>query len=111
MWFFSVPSMGRNYYCFRGLEDEDNPIDRINDIHSLLKKFLDSHSEFLRHHIDDYMNLFVFIMNPPKNKLNKVELFLELAIKKRASLKYRDFYEPADDNEDPDDLEAIWRRL
>ena len=32
----------------RGLEDEDNPMDRINDIHSLLKKFLDSHLGFLR---------------------------------------------------------------
>jgi len=31
-------------------------------------------------------------MNPPSNKLKKVELFLEMAIRKRASLRYREFF-------------------
>ena len=70
----------------------DNPLDRINDIHSLLKIFLDSHSGFLREYLQDYLNLFVLISNPPYNKLEKADLFLERALRTRVSLKYRDFY-------------------
>lgn len=36
----------------KGLEDDENPMDRVNDIHSLLKIFLNSH---------DYRGLFLFI--------------------------------------------------
>jgi transposase-like protein len=101
------------YYseALKGLEDEDNPMDRINDVHSLLKAFLDSHSGFLRHHLDDYLNLFAFIMNPPKNKLKKVEIFLEMAIKTKATLRYRKFYKSVDDKEDFWDPEELWRGL
>jgi len=74
------------------LDDEDNPLDRINDVHYLLKIFLGSHSGFLRKYTDSYLDLFSFIMNPPHNKLEKAELFLEMAIKTRVSLKYRYFY-------------------
>ena len=84
-----------NKYTFeelKGLEDEDNPLDRINNIHALLKLFLDSHSGFLREDIQGYLDLFAFIMNPPFNKLRKVELFLEMAIKHKAQLRYRAFY-------------------
>jgi hypothetical protein len=76
----------------KGLDDTDNPLDRINDVHSLLKIFLDSHSGFLREYLQDYLNLFVLISNPPYNKLEKADLFLERALRTRASLKYRDFY-------------------
>lgn len=81
-----------------GLEDDDNPLDRINNIHALLKLFLDSHSGFLREDIQGYLNLFAFIMNPPSNKLKKVELFLELAIKRKAQLRYRSFYKRKGEN-------------
>ena len=74
------------------LDDIDNPLDPVNKLHNLLKIFLDSHSGFLRDHIPGYLNLFAFIMNPPSNKLKKVELFLEMAIRKRASLRYREFF-------------------
>ncbi|MBR2811643.1 MAG: IS1 family transposase [Solobacterium sp.] len=74
------------------LEDINNPLDPINKIHNLLKIFLDSHSGFLRDHISGYLNLFVFIMNPPSNKLKKVELFLDMAVRKKVRLRYRDFF-------------------
>ena len=72
-----------------------------NNVHSLLQYFLNSHSGFIRKYTDDYLNLFVFIMNPPHNKLQKAELFLDIAIRTRVSLKYREFYksEPADEDE------------
>ena len=76
----------------KGMDDLENPLDRINNVHSLLKWFLESHSSFLRKNLDGFINLFVFIMNPPHNRLEKVELFLEMAIKTRVSLRYRDFY-------------------
>ena len=84
----------------KGLEDEDNPLDRINNIHALLKLFLDSHSGFLREDIQGYLDLFAFIMNPPFNKLRKVELFLEMAIKRKTQLRYRIFYKRKSDISD-----------
>ena len=87
-----------------GLKDEGNPLDRINNIHALLKMFLDSHSGFLREDIEGYLDLFVFIMNPPVNKLKKVELFLEMAIKCKAQLRYRTFYKKKSDESDDKQL-------
>ena len=88
----------------KGLEDTETPLDRINNIHSLLKIFLDSHSGFLREDLQGYLDLFTFIMNPPSNKLKKAERFLEMAVKKRAHLKYREFYKKKSDVEsEPED--------
>ena len=50
-------------------------------------------------------------MNPPKNKLKKVEIFLEMAIKTKATLRYRKFYKSVDDKEDFWDPEELWRGL
>lgn len=76
----------------KNLDDAENPLDRINKVHLLLKLFLDSHSGFLREDIQGYIDLFVYIMNPPSNKLKKANLLLELALQKQVTLKYRDFY-------------------
>ncbi len=76
----------------KGLEDAENPLDRINNVHALLKVFLGSHSGFLRKDMQGYLDLFAFIMNPPANKLKKAERFLEMAVKRRVRLKYREFY-------------------
>ena len=84
----------------KGLEDAENPLDRVNNIHSMLKIFLNSHSGFLRKDIQGYLDLFAFIMNPPANKLKKVELFLEMAVNKRIRLRYREFYKRKDDESD-----------
>lgn len=81
----------------KNLEDVDNPLDRINKVHFLLKLFLDSHSGFLREDIQGYIDLFVYIMNPPSNKLKKANLLLERALQKRVTLRYRDFYKKSED--------------
>jgi transposase-like protein len=71
------------------LSDKDNPMDRINHIHFLLKEFLDSHSGFNRDELQNYLNLFCFIMNPPVDPLEKVEIIMNFAFQKRKKLKYR----------------------
>lgn len=94
-------------YCsnqLNNLPDEDNPLDRINTIHALLKWFLEAHSGFLRKYTGDFLNLFAFIMNPPHDKLKKAELFLDMAIRTRISLRYRDFYKSEKGSEE--NLEA-----
>ena len=72
--------------------DADNPLQRVNHIHYLLKGFLYAHTSFNRDKLQDYLNLFTLVMNPPSNHLEKVEIILELAIKTRIFLRYRDFY-------------------
>ena len=74
------------------LSDKDNPLDRVNRIHYLLKSFLHAHTGFDREKIQGYLNLFSFVMNPPLNHLEKVELILDLAFRNPKTLRYRDFY-------------------
>ena len=74
------------------LKDKNNPLNKVNKQCDLLKKFLNSHSGFNRENIQDYINLFCFIQNPPHNKLKKVEILLDLALNKELILKYRDLF-------------------
>lgn len=74
------------------LADLDNPLNRVNRIHALLKVFLNAHNSFGRNKLQGYLNLFTFAMNPPADNLEKAEIFLNLAFHTPKSLKYRDFY-------------------
>lgn len=74
----------------KGLMDKSNPLDPINDVHDRLKKFLNAHSGFNRKHIQDYLNLFTFVRNPPYDPLEKIEKLLNLAFLKPKMLRYRD---------------------
>ena len=74
----------------KGLEDKANPLAPVNDVHDRLKKFLNAHAGFSRKHIQDYMNLFAFVRNPPYDPLEKVELLLNLAFSNPKMLRYRD---------------------
>ena len=76
------------------LADPDNPMNRVNRIHALLKVFLNAHRSFDRDSLQGYLNLFAFAVNPPADNLEKVELLLNLALTTPKSLKYRDFYSP-----------------
>jgi ISXO2-like transposase domain len=57
----------------KGFKDNKNPLDPVNDIHDRLKKFLNAHSGFNRDSLQDYLNLFSFVRNPPYEMLEKVE--------------------------------------
>lgn len=74
----------------KGLKDEDNPLDPINNLHSLAKRFFKSHGSYNRDNLQDWLNLFWFIMNEPNDKYDKVLKFIQLAIKKRKIIRYRD---------------------
>jgi len=73
------------------LSDKDNPLNRVNRIHNLLKSFLYAHTSFNRDRIQGYLNLFAFVMNPPENHLEKVEMLLDLAFQNPKTLRYREF--------------------
>ena len=76
------------------LADPDNPMNRVNRIHALLKVFLNAHRSFDRDSLQGYLNLFAFAVNPPADNLEKVEFLLNLALTTPKSLRYRDFYSP-----------------
>ena len=84
----------------KGLADKDNPMDCINDVHALLKRFLRSHSGFNRDYLQGYLDLFCFTMNPPSHPAKKVEILLELAFKKRQIFRYRDLFSSRSREED-----------
>lgn len=77
--------------CLR-MSDKENPLNPINQMCNRLKQFLRSHSGFNRDDLQDYLNLFCFIMNPPRTKLEKVEILLTSAISSAKTLKYREYY-------------------
>ncbi len=72
-----------------GLKDSENPLQPINNIHKLLKRFLHSHSGFIRKDLPDYLNLFSFMMSEPQNVYEKVEMLLNLALSNPKILRYR----------------------
>lgn len=74
----------------KGLKDKDNPLFTINDLHNKAKRFMREHGGYDRRHLQDWMNLFWFIMNGPEDKFDKVKLFIERAIRIRKRVKYRD---------------------
>ena len=74
----------------KGIADRDNPLDPVNQRHDLLKKFLNAHSGLNRDDLQGYLDLFAFVMNPPKSPLEKVDIILNLSFNSPKSLRYRD---------------------
>lgn len=72
------------------LKDDDNPLYPINHIHALAKRFMREHSSFNRDDLQDWMNLFCFIVSKPDNRYAKVRNFLEMAINSSNLVRYRD---------------------
>ena len=78
--------------AIKGLPDDKNPLEPINRKYYYLKRFLNSHQGFNRDNIDDLVNLFLFIDNPPHNKLEKIKILLDMIFDTQVRLKYRDDY-------------------
>ena len=74
------------------LDDKDNPLDPINERCRLLRRFLKAHDGFDRDELQGYLDVFCFIMNPPSNRLEKVEKVLTWALRCPKILRYRDYY-------------------
>ena len=75
----------------KGLADKDNPMNPVNQVHRILKLFLNTHSSFNRDDIQGYLNLFAFVSNPPVDLLEKVELIIKTAFENPKMLRFRDF--------------------
>ena len=74
----------------RKLKDEDNPLDSINEIHSLAKRFMRQHGGYNRDNLQDFMNLIAFILNEPYDRYEKIDLFINMALNSPRRVKYRD---------------------
>ena len=74
------------------LSDKDNPLNPVNRVHAILKNFLNAHSGFYRSDLQNWLNLFAFISNPPNDFLEKVDLIVNLAFQIPKLLRFRDFY-------------------
>lgn len=84
----------------KGLDDTHNPLSRVNHMHFLLKEFMHRHSGFERDRIDDWLNLFSVIVNPPEDRLEKAAMVLDRAMTVPISLPYREYYERSASSED-----------
>ena len=73
----------------KGLEDFENPLDPVNHLHYLIKRFLYAHSGFDRRQIQAYLNLYSFVLNPPFDRLEKVDIILNLVFQNPKLLRYR----------------------
>lgn len=74
----------------KGLADSENPLNTVNRIHCLLKMFLNAHSGFSRDDLQNYLNLYSFVINPPPDHLEKVEKIIKMVFENPKSLKYRE---------------------
>lgn len=74
------------------LPDKDNPLAKVNRLHFFLKRFFYAHTSFKREEIGNFINLFSFVMNPPSNKLEKVDILINLGLTCTRKLRFRDFY-------------------
>ncbi len=72
----------------KGLKDEDNPMDPINDLHALIRRFMGEHGGFSREDMQDWMNLIWFILTPPHNRYEKVKAFIDLAVSSPLEVRY-----------------------
>ena len=73
----------------KGMKDEDNPLDPINEIHSLVKRFMKAHGGYNRDSLQDFMNLISFILNEPKDRYEKIDLFINMALSAPSLVRYR----------------------
>jgi hypothetical protein len=74
------------------LDDADNPLQDVNRLCYLLKRFFGSHSGFDRADLGGYLNLFSVMMNQPTEKMEKAALVLNRAMDNPKTVRYRDFY-------------------
>lgn len=74
----------------KGLADSESPLNTVNRIHCLLKMFLNAHSGFSRDDLQNYLNLYLFVINPPSDHLEKVEKIIKRVFENPKSLKYRE---------------------
>ena len=76
----------------KGVPDELNPLQPVNRMRFFLKAFLESRSRFKRNRMQGYLDLLHVAMNEPEDKLEKVAMVLDRAMRCRKTIRFRDFY-------------------
>lgn len=80
----------------KGMPDRANPMDRINDVHSLLKRFLGDHGGYARKDLQGWLDLFWFIWSDPPSRYLKIVRFVQKAVSGANLIRYRAFYKKKD---------------
>ena len=75
----------------KGIADDKNPMEPINEVHRYLAGFIGAHNGFSREELQGWLNLFCFYWNTYGSAFEKAQAFIELAVKKRTKLRYRDW--------------------
>lgn len=88
----NLKSESYNSAYLKTLDDKENPLRPINHQCDLLRQFLNAHSGFDRDDLQDYLNLYCFMNSKPRNKLEKVDKLLNLALTTNVTLKYRELF-------------------
>lgn len=74
----------------KNMEDKENPLDPINKIHGMTKRFMRAHGGYNRDNLQDWMNLAWFILSEPVNRYEKIDKFINLALNSPIKVKYRE---------------------
>lgn len=74
----------------KNLADEDNPMNEVNTVHRLFKKFMSRHGSYDRSDLQSWCDLFAFIFAHHGNVAEMVRDFLKLAISTKKVLRFRD---------------------
>lgn len=74
----------------KGVDDGHNPMNEINTVHRLFKRFMSRHGSYDRSELQPWCNLFAFILDHHGNVAEMVRDFLELAISTRKTIRFRD---------------------
>ena len=75
----------------RGLRGDLNPMEPINAITRELKRLLTSKAGYRKAELAGCLNLVAFDLNTPGTAYDKAKVLLEMALTKRAKLRYRDW--------------------
>ena len=81
----------------KGMSDDENPLDPVNEIHMYAKRYIRAHGGYDRKRLQDWLNLIWFILSDPVDRYAKVNRFLELALNSPIRMKYRDTLSKKDD--------------
>ena len=73
----------------KGLPDDKNPLDPVNEVHRFFKRFMRSHGGYERDDIQDWCNLFSFIWNHHGNLPEMTYDVMQLVLKHKELLRYR----------------------
>ena len=76
----------------KGLPDSTNPLENVNRLHALLKRFMREHGGYDRDDILDWMNLAFFVPDSDENVYLRIERFFALAMSNRKIIRYRDYF-------------------